>query len=110
MCSRLLLKPMATLETSLEANYDRRTDRQTKRLIGAKDILLKFPTRCVKLALAVSPLVHGPYSYVTYRDKSRSLTYSPCLLSPMLKISETDAAEALYDGSQSVSSQVPCSS
>ena len=27
---------MATLETSLKANYDRRTDRQTKRLIGAQ--------------------------------------------------------------------------
>ena len=27
---------MATLETSLEANYDRWTDRQTKRLIGAR--------------------------------------------------------------------------
>ena len=31
------LKAIATLETSLEANYDRRADtRQTKRLIGAR--------------------------------------------------------------------------
>ena len=47
------LKPSATLETSLEANYDRRTDGQThgqkKKLIGATATALPKQTTHTKI-------------------------------------------------------------
>ena len=50
---------MATLETSLEADYDRhasdeRTDRRTKQLIGAPATAL--PKNCRKLAFQTKPV------------------------------------------------------
>ena len=56
------LKPMATLETSLEANYDRRTPHgQTKRLIGARATALpkKEPTTKFDIREGTVGLVFG---------------------------------------------------